>query len=343
MSDLSIQPHQVPLDGADKAAVLFLALGPALSSRVLKLLTEDHVELVTARMAGLGRVPPKQVQEVLEEFETARIGRELHLSGNLDNVKEVLTEAFGKDQATQLFDRLKRTLTEQESDFRNLRKVEPTQLAKFVEDEHPQAIAFTLAHLDPTHAAGVLAALPADLRLPVVRRIASLGRVSPESAKAVADAIRLKLRNLGELRQEASGGIHAVADLFNRLDTSTCSELLENLEGEDPKLFESVRRFMFVFEDLATIDQGAMKELIQKVDRQMLVKALKGATDELKTFVMSTLSGRAADLLQDDLTNSPPIRLKEVDAAQQEIIAIARQLEKEGLISLKNSPADQYV
>ena len=234
-------------------------------------------------------------------------------------------------------------MSEEDSDFKNLRRVEPQQLAKFVQDEHPQAVALVVAHLDPSHAAGLLSSLPHDLRLNVVKRMASLGRISPESVRTVAGVFRQKLRNLGELSHEVSGGVRAVADVFNRLDAASCAELLDALEQDDPGMFENVRRFMFVFEDLCAVDEASMKELIQQVDRQVLITALKGASDELKRYVLSCMSTRAGDILKDDLANSRPVKLKDVDGAQQSIISTARQLEKQGTISLKSSPADQYV
>lgn len=331
------------LRGIDRAAVLLMSLDPALCATVLRSIPEEEVEVLTARMARMERVSPGQVQAVLQDFHVASASHDVHLTGSLQSVQVILTEAFGREQATKLVDRLTKTLTEEESDFGNLRKVEPQQLAKFVQDEHPQAIALIVAHLDPSQAAGLLSALPPAQRLSVTRRIAGLGRVSPESVRTVAGVVRQKLKNLGELSREVSGGVRAVAELFNRLDATTCNELLEQLEQADPTLFENVRRFMFVFEDLLTVDKSAIAELIQRVERQTLVTALKGTTDELRRYVMSCMAGRASDLLKDELDSSGPVKLKVVDQAQQSIITTARELEKQGVISLKSSGADQYV
>lgn len=332
-----------PLRGLDRAAILMMALDPAQCANVLRSIPEDEVELLTARMARIERIAPPQVEAVLEEFHMAAARHDVHLAGSLQSVQAILTEAFGKEQATRLVDRLTKTLTEADGDFGNLRKVEPAQLAKFVQDEHPQSIALIVAHLDPSQAAGLLSALPSSLRLSVTRRIASLGRVSPESVRTVAGVVRQKLKNLGELSREVSGGVRAVADVFNRLDTATCAEMLEELERVDPVLFENVRRFMFVFEDLLSIDRAAMTELIQRVDRATLVTALKGTSDDLRRYVMSCMAVRAAELLKDDLDVAGPVKLKVVDAAQQSVITTARELEKQGAISLKSTGADQYV
>jgi flagellar motor switch protein FliG len=320
-----------------------MALDPGLCANVLRTMPEDEVEVLTARMARMERVPPTQLEAVLQDFHVAVARQDVHLAGSLQNVQLILTEAFGREHATKLVDRLTKTLTEADGDFGNLRKVEPQQLAKFVQDEHPQAIALIVAHLDPSQAAGLLSALPAPMRLSVARRIASLGRVSPESVRTVAGVVRQKLKNLGELSREVSGGVRAVADVFNRLDATTCAEMLEELERLDPTLFENVRRFMFVFEDLLAVDRAAITELIQRVERQTLVTALKGTSEELRRYVMSCMASRAAEMLKDEIDVAGPVKLKVVDSAQQSIITTARELEKEGVISLKSSGADQYV
>jgi|SRR5579862_291189 len=329
------------LNGLDRAAVLLLTLDPSQCANVLRRIPEEDVEQLTARMARLERVSANQVESVLQQFQDA--SPEPHLAGSLKSVQAILTEAFGRDHATKLVDRLTKTLTEEESDFGNLRKVDPQQLAKFVQDEHPQTVALIVAHLDPTHAAGVLSGLPTALRLDVARRTARLGRVSPESVRTVAGVIRQRLKNIGELSREVSGGVRAVADVFNRLDPTACAELLEQLEKADPTLFENVRRFMFVFEDLLKVEKAAVAELIGQIERQTLVMALKGTTEELRRYFMSCMSQRAADLLKDEIESSGPVKLKVVDAAQQSIITTARDLAKQGAISLKNSGGDQYV
>lgn len=343
MSTTTSPPEPSTLRGIDRAAVLLMSLDPAVCANVLRTIPEDEVEVLTARMARMERVAPPQVESVLQDFHVAMSRQDVHLAGSLQSVQLILTEAFGREHATKLVDRLTKSLTEADGDFGNLRKVEPQQLAKFVQDEHPQAIALIVAHLDPSQAAGLLSALPANLRLSVARRIASLGRVSPESVRTVAGVVRQKLKNLGELSREVSGGVRAVADVFNRLDATTCGEMLEELERVDPVLFENVRRFMFVFEDLLAVDRTAITELIQHVDRQILVTALKGTSDDLRRYVMSCMASRAAELLKDELEIAGPVKLKVVDAAQQSVITTARELEKQGVISLKSSGADQYV
>jgi flagellar motor switch protein FliG len=334
------QPEQPAMPGLDKAVVLLMALEPTQCANVLRLIPEDAVDALTARMAGMEKVPSTKVEDVLHDAAEAAAGQTAQLSGSLEGVREIVTAAFGPERATRMMDRLSKSLNETDGAFGTIRKVEPQQLAKFVLDEHPQSIAIVVAHLDPSQAAGLLAALPADLRVSVARRVASLGRVSPESIRMVATALRQKLKNLGDFGREVSGGVRTVADIFNRFEADACGEILEALGKVDPALSENVRRLMFVFEDLLTVDKAAITELVQRVDRPTLVTALKGSSEDLRRYVMSCMAARAAGLLKDDIEVSGPVKLKAVDDAQQEIIATARELEQQGVITLKSGGAD---
>ena len=173
--------------------------------------------------------------------------------------------------------------------------------------------------------------------------MAGLEQISPESVRTIAAVIGQKLRNLGELSREACGGVRAVADMFNRMDQKNCNQLLDSLERDDQPLFESIRRFMFVFEDLRTLDRTGLKALMSKIDQKLLLVALKGTSEDLQKLFTSAMSQRGAEMLREDLAAMGPIKLKDVDAAQQTIIMQARELEKEGLLSLKNSPSEQYI
>jgi flagellar motor switch protein FliG len=340
-SGLSSDPST--LSGVDKAAVLLLSLDTTACANILRFLPEDDVHALTSRMVQMEHVEPELAESVLQEFHTRAQSKGAWISGSLDGVHSLLTEAFGREQATKLVDRLSRVLADGDGHLDNLGKVEPSQLAKFVQDEHPQAIALMMAHLDPSRAAGLLTSLPADLRLEVTTRVASLGRVSPESVRTVAGVLHQKLRNLGELSREVSGGVRTVADIFNRLDAATSTELLDALEVSSPALFDNVRRYMFVFEDLLSVDKSALTTLFQQLDRQTIVTALKGSSEDLRRYVMSCMSNRAAEMLKEDLEVAGPVKVKVVDAAQQSIITTARELEKQGAISLTSSGAEQYV
>jgi flagellar motor switch protein FliG len=227
--------------------------------------------------------------------------------------------------------------------FDNFRKVDPQQLAKFIQDEHPQTIALILSHLDPTHAAKLIGALPAEIRPDIAVRMADMDEISPMIVRNIALVIDQKLRNLGELSRQQFGGVRAVANIFNRLDPNTCSQMLDSLETVSPALFENVRRFMFVFKDLENLDEASIKMIITKVDRKVLVVALKGANEALRTKFLKTQSQRGAEMMKDDLDSLGPVKLKDVEAAQQQIIATARELEKEGVISLSGAVNEEVI
>ncbi len=334
---------QNSLTGLQKAAIVLLSLGPIASAEILKQLSEDEVDAISASIAKLDAITSQQTESVLGEFQLAVSTRNIDTKGGLERTRAILTEAFGHEYATRLVDRVAKSMDRDGPDFSSLRRVDPQQLAKFIQDEHPQTIALVLSHLDPSQAAALIRSLPVEKRSDIAMRMASLEQISPEAVRTIATVIGQKLRNLGELSREACGGVRAVADMLNRLDPNNCSQLLDTVEKENPELFESVRRFMFVFDDLAALDSNGFKELLGVVDRKVLMIALKGTSDELKKRFTESLSQRGAEMMKEDMAALGPVKIKEVDAAQQQIITQARQLEKDGTISLKSSPAEQYI
>lgn len=343
MPEIAAIPEQYSAEGIERAAVVLLALGPEASAEVLKQMTDSEVDVISHAMVRLGKVNSEQAERALRDFHADLAAASGAMDGNLESVRSILTEAFGQDRASRLVDRLSKSLDQDVADFDNLRRVDPQQLAKFIQDEHPQTIALILSHLDSSQAAALLAALPAEVRLEVITRMAALDRISPESVRVIATVVRQKLRNLGELSREVCGGVRAVADLFNRMDATNCNQLLEDLQQADSELFESVRRFMFVFEDLLVLDDLAIKELLAQVDRKVLLMALKASSDQLRKHLTRGLSQRGADMLNEDLNSLGPIKIKDADQAQQTIIQQARQLEQAGVISLRGAGTEQYI
>jgi flagellar motor switch protein FliG len=242
-----------------------------------------------------------------------------------------------------MLDRLMKTLGNETLSFDALQKTDPQQLAKFIHSEHPQTIALILSHLNPSQAAGLLFSLPADLRADVSLRMASLDQISPEIIMKIAAVIGSKLTSLGELSRESYGGVHAVAEMFNRLDSSTSKDILENIETANPSLGETIRHLMFVFEDLLLLDSNAIKEVLAKVDRKILTVALKGTSEQMKNHMLKAMSQRGSEMLREDMDAMGPIKIKEVEAAQQQIISVVRQLDNDGVISLKGTAGEQYV
>ena len=331
------------LPGIRKAAILLVILGEQISAEILKQMDEDEVQILGREVARVVSIGNDQAEDILEEFYQMSVAREYVLKGGIDYAKKMLMNAFGPEHAKKMVDRLVKTLGSETASFDTLQKADPQQLAKFIHNEHPQTIALILSHLNASQAAGLLISLPPELRADVALRMANLDQISPEIISKIAAIIGQKLKALGELSRESYGGVRAVSEMFNRLDSATSKEILESIEQNNPSLVETIRHLMFVFEDLLLLSQEAIKEVLGKVDRKILTVALKGTSDQLKTHFLQVMSQRGAEMLKEDMDALGPVKIKEVEAAQQQIIAVVRQLEAEGTISLKGTVGEQYV
>ena len=331
------------LAGIRKAAILMIMIGADASSTLLRELDEDEVQSITSEIARVQTLTPEQAEGVLEEFYQMSIAHDYVVRGGVDYARKVLNTAFGPEEARKIIGRLMKTLSNETLSFDAIQKTDPQQLAKFIHSEHPQTIALILSHLNPSQAAGLLSSLPTETRSDVALRMATLDEISPEIVNRIAAVIGTKLKALGQMSREAYGGVNALAEMLNRLDSGTSMEILESIERADEKLGATVRKLMFVFEDLMLLDVNAIKEILAKVDRKILTVALKGTSDQMKDHMLQAMSQRGADMMREDMDALGPIKIKEVEAAQQQIIAVVRQLESEGTISLKGSAGEQYV
>lgn len=331
------------LSGHQKAAIALLSLGQAAGAEVMKKLSEREVGAISTAIAKLHSVTPEQRQAVLEEVHAAITKQTGSVKGGIEPARSMLAQAFGHDQATKVVDRVAKSLEQDAADFTSLRQIDPQQLGKFIQDEHPQTIALVLSHLDSSQAATLLTSLPPEKRINAAVRMATLEQISPESVRTIATVLGQKIKNLGELSRAACGGVRAVADMFNRLDPTTSGQLLDAVEKQDVHLSDAIRRLMFIFEDLAMLDLPSIRQLLAEVDRKVLVMALKGTSGELQKCFLETMSQRGAEMLLDDLATLGPVKIKDVDAAQQTIILRARELERQGTLSLQKSSSDQYV
>lgn len=335
--------EQDAVPGVRKAAILMIMLGPDASSSLLRQLDEEEVQSLTREIARVQTLTPEEAEGVLEEFYQMSVAHDYVIKGGVDYARKLLIRAFGPDEARKIYDRLVKTLSNETLSFDAIQKTDPQQLAKFIHSEHPQTIALILSHLNPSQAAGLLSSLPLEMRSDVALRMANLDQISPEVVTRIAAVIGSKLKALGEMSREAYGGVNALAEMLNRLDSATSMEILENIERVDARTGETVRHLMFVFEDLLLLDVNAVKELLGKVDRKILTVALKGTSDQMKNHMLQAMSQRGAEMLREDMEALGPVKIKEVEAAQQQIIAVVRQLESDGVISLKGSAGDQYV
>ncbi len=329
--------------GIQKAAILLVMLGDQVSAEVLKQLDEEEVQVVSREVARLSAITSEQAESILEEFYQMSLAHEYVHKGGLDYARKLLVNAFGPEPAKKLLDRVVKALGTEIAGFDALQKADPQQLAKFIHSEHPQMVALILSHLNPSQAAALLFSLPPEIRADVALRMASLDQISPDIISKVAGIIGQKLRALGEFSRESYGGVRAVAEMFNRMDSTTSKEILDKIEQQAAGLAETVRHLMFVFEDLLLIDQNGIKEVLSRIDRKLLTVALKGTSEELKKHFLTCMSQRGAEMLQEDMEALGPTKIREVEAAQQQIIAVVRQLEGEGLLNLRGTVGEQYV
>jgi flagellar motor switch protein FliG len=326
-----------------KAAMLLIVLGEQSSAELLQQLSEEDVQKVSREVAKITAISSEQAESLLNEFHHMAAAGDYVARGGIDYARKLLMRAFNPETAKRLLERLTKTLGADAASFDAIQKADPQQLAKFIHNEHPQTIALVLSHLNSSQAAALLTSLPSGLRADVSQRMASLDQISPEIILKIAGVIGQKLKALGEFSRESYGGVRAVAEMLNRLDSASSKGILDNIEQQDANLAETIRHLMFVFEDLLLIDPLGLKEVLGKVDRKLLTIALKGTSEQLRNQILGCLSQRGAEMLREDMEALGPIKIKEVEAAQQQIISVVRQLESEGVVSLKGTVGEQYV
>ncbi len=333
---------QTTMSGLRKAAIVALMIGEDASASIFKHLSEDEIETLLSEMAALGRVSSKMGEQVLEEFHQTAVAAEHVARGDIEFAKRVLVKSFGPDTARRMIDRVMRAF-QSNAGFASLERADPQQLSKFILGEHPQTIALILAHLQPANAAQLATLLPEELRVEVLTRMASLEDISPDVVSRISSVIELRLKALGGPSREQHGGVRAVAELFNRLERTVSTPVLEAIEEARPELAVSIRNLMFVFDDLLHVDDNGMREIIQRAAKKGLTIALKGASDEIRQRFFTNMSKRAGEMLREEMEVLGAVRLRDVEKSQQEVVAIARKLEEEGLISTGAAAGEAYV
>jgi flagellar motor switch protein FliG len=333
---------QTTMSGLRKAAIVALMIGEDASASIFKHLSEDEIETLLSEMAALGRISSKMGEQVLEEFHQTAVAAEHVARGDIEFAKRVLIKSFGPDTARRMIDRVMRAF-QSNAGFASLERADPQQLSKFILGEHPQTIALILAHLQPANAAQLATLLPEELRVEVLTRMASLEDISPDVVSRISSVIEVRLKALGGPSREQHGGVRAVAELFNRLERTVSTPVLEAIEEQRPELAVSIRNLMFVFDDLLHVDDNGMREIIQRADKKGLTIALKGASDEIRQRFFGNMSKRAGEMLREEMEVLGAVRLRDVEKAQQEVVAIARKLEEEGLISTGAAAGEAYV
>lgn len=328
-------------EGLRRAAAIMIALGEDITSPVLASLDEDEVSELTREIATTKVVSPEKMDEYIEDFYNMMLAKKFIAKGGLDYAKSVLVKSLGPERARKIIDRLTKML-EQSSGFDFLSKIDPKQLAKFIQTEHPQTIALILAHLDPSQAAESLAQLPDEMQADITLRISNLQDISPSVVKTLARVLEERFESLSSYNVEV-GGVKSVAEIFNRMDRVTSKTTLEKLEKEDPELVQSIRDMMFVFEDIKNLNDVALQEILKKADKKALTMALKGTDPETQERFFKNMSSRAVETMKEEMEYMGPVKLKEVEKSQHEIVAIVRELDEEGVISIGGGEEDEYV
>jgi flagellar motor switch protein FliG len=326
-----------------KAAMLMIVLGEQASAAIFPQLSDDDLQKLTKEIAKVTAISAENAEAVLSEFHHLSTAGDYVARGGLEVARKLLSNAFTPDIAKRMMERLTKALGAEAVSFDAITKTDPQQLAKFIHSEHPQTIALVLSHLNVPQAAALLMSLPAGMRADVAQRMANLDQISPDIITKIAGVIGQKLQALGEVSRESYGGVRAVAEILNRIDSISSRGIIETIEQQDSAVATTIRHLMFVFEDLLLIDQLGVKEVLAKVDRKLLTVALKGTSEQLRNHILGCMSQRGADMLREDMDALGPIKIKEVEASQQQIITIVRQLESDGVLSLKGAVGEQYV
>lgn len=325
-----------------KAAILLITLGQELSARLFQYLSEEEVEQLTLEIATVQKIPPEVRQKVIEEAHQMAVAQDYIAAGGLEYARQLLERALGTQRAVQILERLTSSLQVRPFDF--IRRADPSQLISYLQNEHPQTIALVLAYAQPQQAAMILSALPAERQADVARRIALMDRTSPDVVREVERVLEHKLSALMLQDYTAAGGIETVVKVLNQVDRSTERGIMEILEINDPELAEEIKQRMFVFEDIVLLDNRALQRVLREVDmHDDLPKALKVASDDVKEKIFSNISKRAAEMLKENIEYMGPVRLRDVEEAQQRIVSIIRRLEEEGEIFIVRGQGDEVV
>ena len=327
--------------GREKAAMLLITLGPEKSAEIFKHLKEEEIEQLTLEIANIRAVTPEEKEKVLEEFYQLCLAQDYIVEGGISYAREILEKALGPQKAFEIINKL--TVSLQVRPFEFVRKADPTQLLNSIQNEHPQTIALILAYVKPQQAAVVLSALPPEKQAEVARRIALMGGTSPEVIKEVEKVLEKKLASFVTEDYTSAGGIQAIVDIINNVDRGTEKHIMDTLEIQDAELAEEIRKRMFVFEDIITMDNRSIQRALREVDASQLAIALKGATEEVQNVIFANMSKRMAEMIREDMEYMGPVRLRDVENAQQKIVNIIRKLEDAGEIVISRGKGDEII
>ncbi|MCR4806226.1 MAG: flagellar motor switch protein FliG [Lachnospiraceae bacterium] len=329
------------LTGVQKGAILLISLGPERSAEIFKHLKEEEIEDLTLEIANTRSVTPQIKERVLEEFYQVCLAQQYIAEGGIGYAKELLEKALGEEEAMSVIGKLTASL--QVKPFEFVRKTEASQLLNFIQDEHPQTIALILSYLNASQAALIVSALPPDRQADVAKRIALMDRTSPDVVKEVERILETKLSSLVNQDYTVIGGVDSVVEILNTVDRSTEKHIMETLEIDEPELADEIRKKMFVFEDILLLDDRAIQRVLRDVDNGDLAVALKSANEEVQNAIFNNLSKRLAVMIKEDMEFMGPVRMKDVEEAQQKIVNVIRRLEDSAEIVISRGGGDEIV
>jgi flagellar motor switch protein FliG len=331
------------LTSRKKAAILVASLGPEASSRVLGSLTDEDIETLTLEIATLGKIDADVRRKVMEEFYQMLRAKEYITTGGMEYAQRILEGALGSDKAVQILTRLQSSL--QDIPFEFIKKADPNQIINFIQDEHPQTIALILAHLDPDVSATIVSALPQPVQAEVIMRIATMDRTPPEIVKEIESILERKAATVLSHGFTFAGGVKDVAEVLNRVDRATEKSILAVLEEKDAELADEIKNHMFVFDDLVLVDDTGIQKTLREIDNKDLALALKAASDDVKQKIFKNMSERARQLIEEEIEFMGPVRLRNVEEAQQKIVTVIRRLEEAGevIIAGRGGGEDELV
>jgi len=329
------------MTGKQKAALLLISLGPEVSAAIYKHLNEDEIERLTLEISGVKKVEATVKEEIIEEFHHIALAQDYISQGGIGYAKTVLEKALGKDHAQAIINRLTSSLQVRPFDF--ARRADPSQILNFIQNEHPQTIALILSYLEAEQAGLILSALPQEMQADIARRIATMDSTSPEVISEIEAVLERKLSSTVTQDYTETGGVDAVVEVLNGVDRTTEKTILDALEIQDPELAEEIRKRMFVFEDIVTLDNRSIQRIIRDCENEDLILALKVSSEEVKEVLFRNMSQRMAESFQEEIEVMGPVRLKDVEDAQSRIVSTIRRLEETGEIIIARGGGDDII
>ncbi|WP_062231745.1 flagellar motor switch protein FliG [Fictibacillus sp. FJAT-27399] len=329
------------LNGKEKAAMLMISMGPDVAARVYKHLNEDEIQRLTLHISQIRKVDSEVKENIIEQFHQIALAQDYISQGGIGYAKTVLEKAVGRSEAMDIINRLTSTLQVRPFDF--ARKADPGHILNFIQNEHPQTIALILSYLDSSQAGQILSELPQELQGDIARRIAIMDRTSPEIINEVEQILERKLSATVSQDFTQAGGVESVVDVLNGVDRATEKTILDALEIQDPELAEEIKKRMFVFEDIVTLDNRAIQRVIREVQNEDMLLALKAASEEVKEILFQNMSQRMAENFKEEMEFMGPVRLRDVEEAQSGIVGIIRKLEDAGEVVIARGGGDDII